>query len=286
MKKILLLLSVLVFIFSFIGCESNNAYNEKNNNYSQDDHVHSFLNATCTEAQKCSCGQTKGEPLGHNFSVATCNKPQKCTRCNITGGNPLGHNFSVATCNEPKKCTRCNITEGSKLGHQYSGGYCIRCNSKDPNYVEYGTIKGTITYKYNNYLGDRGDSGATVILFPSKSSVKNYDNARACLGITGSYESGIMVAECDGNGNYVFDNVPIGRYYVFIISNATNDGGAFNNKEARNSWIKGNFSDLLNDDNIKTLTTLIGYNKIYAENIDVLANRTHTVSKYFGTTYT
>ena len=30
-------------------------------------HVHSWSDATCTEAQKCSCGETQGEALGHNM---------------------------------------------------------------------------------------------------------------------------------------------------------------------------------------------------------------------------
>lgn len=222
----------------------------------------------------------------HSFSDATCTSPKKCS-CGETSGSALGHSWSNATCTTPQKCSRCGETSGGALGHQYASGYCIRCNEKDPNYVEYGTIKGTVTYKYNNYVGNRGDTGATVILFPNMTgyNTKEYDNGRACLGFQGNYESGIMVTTCDGSGEYIFDNVPAGRYYLLIISKETTDGGAFDNIESRKSWIKGNFSTLLNDKDISRLTTLIGYQKIFTENIDVIGDRTHTISKDFGVTY-
>ncbi len=223
----------------------------------------------------------------HTYTEATCDSARECTICGETSGAALGHSFSNATCTAAKKCQRCGTTQGNALGHQYSNGYCIRCNTKDPNFVEYGTIEGTVTYKYNNYVGNRGDTGATVILFPNMSNhnTKKYDNSRACFGFAGNYESGIKVVKCDGNGNYVFDNVPVGRYYMLIISSKTTDQGAFENKASRESWIKGNFTETLSEADIKTLTTTIGYNKIYTENVDVLANRKHTISKDFGITY-
>ncbi len=77
-------------------------------------HTHSYSNATCTEAFKCSCGATNGSALGHNYSEATCT--------------------------DAKKCTRCGTTDGSALGHNYDNGVCSRCGNKDSNYVEYVTV--------------------------------------------------------------------------------------------------------------------------------------------------
>ncbi|MEE1279872.1 MAG: hypothetical protein UHH95_03450 [Oscillospiraceae bacterium] len=38
-------------------------------------HTHSFAEATCLEAKKCSCGATEGNALGHNYI------DDKCSRC-------------------------------------------------------------------------------------------------------------------------------------------------------------------------------------------------------------
>lgn len=254
MKKLLAIVLCFIMCCGLCACGSNSNLNNSK-----------YYNSNSTSSKK-------------NYSSTLTN--------NTTSKNTHTHSYSAATCTSPSKCS-CGATQGSALGHQYSRGYCIRCNEKDPNYIEYGTIQGTVTYKYNNYVGNRGDSGAIVILFPNMTSynTKKYDNSRACLGMPGDYESGIKVKKCDGNGNYVFDNVPVGKYYILIISAATTDGGAFDNKASRESWIKGNFSDLLSETDIEKLILEIGYQKIYTENVDVLANRTHTISKDFGITY-
>jgi len=52
-------------------------------------HEHSWSNATCTEPQKCSCGETQGDALGHDWKDATYEAPKTCSRCGITDGSPL-----------------------------------------------------------------------------------------------------------------------------------------------------------------------------------------------------
>ena len=37
-------------------------------------HTHAFSDATCTEAPKCSCGETQGEALGHDFVKGVCSR--------------------------------------------------------------------------------------------------------------------------------------------------------------------------------------------------------------------
>ena len=44
-------------------------------------HVHSFNAATCTSAEKCSCGATNGKALGHSYSNGIC------SRCNSADPN-------------------------------------------------------------------------------------------------------------------------------------------------------------------------------------------------------
>ena len=54
---------------------------------------HTWVDATCTEAQTCSkCGKTEGEALGHkSWNEATCTSPKTCKDCGKTEGKPLGH---------------------------------------------------------------------------------------------------------------------------------------------------------------------------------------------------
>lgn len=37
-------------------------------------HTHDFSDATCTEAPKCSCGETQGEALGHDYVDGVCSR--------------------------------------------------------------------------------------------------------------------------------------------------------------------------------------------------------------------
>lgn len=39
---------------------------------SQSAHTHYYTDATCTEPQKCECGSTFGEALGHQYADGTC----------------------------------------------------------------------------------------------------------------------------------------------------------------------------------------------------------------------
>ena len=39
-------------------------------------HAHAWSDATCTEAQKCECGETQGEALGHDYVAGVCSRCQ------------------------------------------------------------------------------------------------------------------------------------------------------------------------------------------------------------------
>ena len=82
-------------------------------------HVHSWSNATCTEAQKCECGETQGEALGHSYSAA------------VTAPTCTAAGYTTYTC-------ACGDTytgdEVAALGHTFVEGVC-GCGEVDPNYV-------------------------------------------------------------------------------------------------------------------------------------------------------
>lgn len=81
-------------------------------------HTHSYIfPATCTEAAKCECGATYGEPLKHQMAAATCMKPATCERC--------------------------GYTEGAPAAHLYLGGSCIWCHDLDLTSVISFTLRNT-----------------------------------------------------------------------------------------------------------------------------------------------
>lgn len=118
MKKIFLFI-FLGLILCLYGCECKHDYNM----------------ATCTSPKICKkCGESDGEPLGHNyingfcercldekiceheFTNATCTFPKICIKCNIIDGSALGHDYQEATYLHPKTCKRCGEKVGEKVG--------------------------------------------------------------------------------------------------------------------------------------------------------------------------
>ncbi len=90
-------------------------------------HTHLFIAANCSTPATCSCGETYGEPLGHNWQNATCDKPSRCTLCNETKGEPIGHNWIAATYSSPKTCSICKEISGSPL-EQPTQKRCLLCD--------------------------------------------------------------------------------------------------------------------------------------------------------------
>ena len=74
---------------------------------------HKWKDATCTEPKICEkCGETEGEPLGHDFDEATCETAKTCKRCGDKEGEPLEHVWAEATAVSPRQCVLCGKTNG------------------------------------------------------------------------------------------------------------------------------------------------------------------------------
>ena len=85
------------------------------------------------DVEDSTVSETPKSTHKHKFSSATCTEPQKCA-CGETKGNALGHKWIDATCKAPKTCKACKETEGKALEHNYSKGVCKGCGKKDPDY--------------------------------------------------------------------------------------------------------------------------------------------------------
>lgn len=68
-------------------------------------HEHRWLSATCTEPERCVCGETRGAPLGHDWHEAGCTSPRACARCGLTEGAPAGHAWDEGAVSLAPTCT-------------------------------------------------------------------------------------------------------------------------------------------------------------------------------------
>ena len=130
MKRIILILLSILFIFAFTACGNKKCEPNKHVYDGDCDAVcnkcgeeraieHAWKSADCTAPKTCgNCGATEGAALGHSWSEATCDAPKTCTVCGTTAGAALSHVWKAATCETPKTCTLCKATEGEALGHQ------------------------------------------------------------------------------------------------------------------------------------------------------------------------
>ena len=103
-KTALLLTAFFAVLFCFAGCSSGSA-----------------------EAQS-----VVSEVHEHVFAPSDCENPQRCP-CGATRGNAVGHSWENATCSSPKTCLACEKTEGEPLPHDFVEGVCMRCDAYDPD---------------------------------------------------------------------------------------------------------------------------------------------------------
>ncbi|MET4563448.1 hypothetical protein ABIA69_004645 [Lysinibacillus parviboronicapiens] len=83
----------------------------------------------------------------------------------------------------------------------------------------YGTLKGTVIWKYNNFIGTKGDTGATVYLFPMNATYPSYTKQELFDWLDGKTElKDVHRTLVDANGNYAINNLPTDNYIAVISS--------------------------------------------------------------------
>lgn len=86
------------------------------------------------------------------------------------------------------------------------------CYSKEHT----GTMTGLISWKYNNFVGNRGDTGAKIFAI----NLEIHEPADRLIDTNATQgTNGIWISTADGNGNYKMDKIPCGNYAVFINGN-------------------------------------------------------------------
>lgn len=92
--------------------------------------------------------------------------------------------------------------------------------------IKTGSVSGTVTYKYNNYVGNKPDTNSNVFLV-SKNVTSLPDSMAFGVGLSSFYAAekcdGVYATRVDGNGHYILDNIPVGDYCIMIFSENTTD---------------------------------------------------------------
>lgn len=167
-------------------------------------------------------------------------------------------------------------------------------NVQNVQAASYGKVSGNITYFYNNYWGNRGDTGAKVLLVPTNGKARKY-NFDLYTNSNELKKRGVYLATVDGRGEYVLNHIPTGTYKVLIISNKTTTGAWFKAfkdsiSDAPTSYYdriaKKFYPKCLNKKTaLKIMKWSVGPNKYTTATIKVYKNETTTLSYDFGMTY-
>ncbi len=104
------------------------------------------------------------------------------------------------------------------------------------------------------------------------------------VGFFNDYDDPLVYcSKVDGMGNYYFDNIPAGQYYLLVNSNATNESPEIQQINYRlvEHYLKGKVSD----EALSTLKLTIECNSFEIKEIEIKANQILRYSKDWGYTY-
>lgn len=138
-----------------------------------------------------------------------------------------------------------------------------------------GTMSGLISWKYNNFVGNRGDTGAKIFAV----NLETHEATDSLIDMNAPQgTNGIWISTADGNGNYKIDKIPCGNYAVFIVSNNTNGNypeyKTLDSVISQKEWIT-----------IETINNKAFIRSVkYYNNIQINENEETTLSYDFGLT--
>jgi len=143
---------------------------------------------------------------------------------------------------------------------------------------KFGKVTGEVTYKYNDYVGSKPDTGAQMLLI-SKAVTSLPDNL--AYGTTSDLPEGCYATKVSGGGNYTFNNIPVGEYVLIFISKNTTPNPA----TAAGFYNWGiTVYDMFSEEGQKRASDYAKLHKIH--NIDITVTEGEvTYSHDFGITY-
>lgn len=154
-------------------------------------------------------------------------------------------------------------------------------NNVDTNAV--GTLKGTVTYQYNKFIGTKPDVGAQIYIIPTNFDYKAYKEDDFKLYIFAGITEGInnlYYAEAKGYGTYELTDIPVGEYLVIIVSenNTRNPDDPI--------YLEDTLKPLIGAKNYETFKKFrLDFDKHKWEVVEIKKDKTKDFSHDFGYTY-
>lgn len=154
-------------------------------------------------------------------------------------------------------------------------------------------LTGKITWKYNDFVGTKGDVGAYVFLLPddfNDSPISAHELTMEKHGTIyrdrgSGRHSGIIWTRCGGDGQFTLDRIPAGSYRVLICSYNTNGPLGQSNKFDQNKMEFARWFDTEEDMSKLALSVFIARNKYVVKSIDFVAGENRELHHDFGITW-
>lgn len=219
-------------------------------------------------------GRSTGEDI---YYVTSTGKKYHAKDCKYIEGKK---NLTALTKDE---CIRqgyepCDVCVSDLAANDLSALVTSDTDVSDTTAVTTGVVKGNITWQYNDYVGTKADVGSVIFLFPIDMPKGLFTNAQA-LGIySAPIPEGCFKARVDGMGEYYIDEVPVGDYVLWVISENTSPSPKM--AVASFDYINKYFSD----DLLENLKSFLEFNDCAFEEMTV-SEGDNVFSYDFGNTY-
>ena len=145
--------------------------------------------------------------------------------------------------------------------------------------IKTGSISGNVTYKYNNYVGNKPDTGTVVFLISKKVTSLPDSMGYGWTWDVDDYE-GVYATKVDGSGNYILNDIPVGEYYIVLISENTNSG-----KLNAGATYWGPVYRMFSKEGKERADNQAFMSKIKYESVTISDGKTTSFSHDFGITY-
>lgn len=163
----------------------------------------------------------------------------------------------------------------------------VKNNSKISSLVyngsKKGSVTGLITWQYNKYIGTKPDVGAKAMLVQTN-KIPLISDEVTFLNISNDLKEDPTVTSttADGSGNYYFDNVPAGEYYLILQSHKTHASPIEKNvcTQQADSCLSG----IISDEALKNIKLGGAVYKTIIVKITVKSGETTRYSKDWGYT--
>lgn len=179
---------------------------------------------------------------------------------------------------EPLKILLDVINEQNNVSNTINTDYT---GDQEPK-TETGSIKGNVTWQYNDFIGTKPDVGAKVFLIPTSFNDKDYTFSDIkSYAILGDIPEGsnLQFVTVDGYGNYEINDIPIGEYFVVISSKNTM------RSESERVWHKPTLSMILGYEGFQEFERVnLDLYKSLIKKIEIKKNDTLNLNHDFGFT--